>query len=415
MSEHDEYPPEDPYAPPAPRVDGHALIERQVVGAMLRYPHAVKELQRQVGPSDFSDLRLGAIFGGIVGMAAAGTPVDALTVWDHLATWDVRGIEITDLYSWHDAATTAESGEYLATKVRESSMRRLMADVGARLQVADGDPGVALARATEELRALRDLSVSSEENVRWLREMLNVPEEEDDYDWVIPDVLERQDRALITAGEGVGKSTLIRQMTLLPCAGIHPFTFAPMRPITALVVDAENSEKQWRRKARVLADTAAMRGARDPRNSVAVHTVGSMDITKPNDLGRVHRWIDQAKPDLLVIGPLYMITSGAVNDDDDAKPVLAALQTLRERGVALLIETHSGNAVGRNGDRDLRPIGSSALRRWPEFGLGLREDKREAGFRKTYSFVRWRGDRDRRAWPEKLTRGQVWPWEPTNY
>lgn len=407
----DEVPPEDPYAegPAAPEVDTAAMFEQRVIGGAIGNPRIIPDLLREVAGGDFHDMRLGAIYRGLSEMHTAGEHIDYLTVWDHLARWDVRGIELRELSEW--AQTTGPAAVYYAQQVREASARRMLAEIGARMQEG-GDVGLAMARAAEDLRRLRDMSAGGK-SVRWLREVLGVPEADDAYDWVIPNVLERQDRLMLSANEGAGKTTLLRQMAILSAAGIHPFGFQPIDPVNVLVVDAENSERQWRRKARGLTDTAAMRGRRDPRNHLALHCVPVMDITRPNDLGQIHRWIDEAKPDLMLVGPLYRVSGGrSLNTDEDAAPVLNALDSIRERDVAMLIEVHAGHASSKSGERELRPRGSAALMGWPEFGLGLRRDKELKGRIPTYSLVRWRGDRDERDWPT-LTRGQhqVWPWE----
>lgn len=413
MSEFDDVPPEDPYEPSAPKVDAHALIEQQVVGTAMRFPRAASDLQREVTGADFNDLRLGRIFDGVIAAAVAGEPVDYLTVWQQLAAWDVRGIDVTDLSAWSDAAVSPTLGAAHAVTVRRESMRRMLVNIGATLRDTVDDPAVTAARVAEQLRELRDATPVSGKSVRWLREILDVPEDEDAYDWVIPNLLERQDRLMLSAGEGAGKSTLLRQLAILGAAGIHPFERYQMDPVNVLVVDAENSERQWRRASRGLAETAATHGQQDPRDHLAVHCVPVMDITKPNNLGLIHRWIDETQPGMLLLGPLYRMTRGSLNDDDDVAPVLAALDSLRERNVAMLIEVHAGHARSSSGERELRPRGSSALLGWPEFGLGLRRNKEVEGRTPTFSLVRWRGDRDRREWPTRLVHGRVFPWEPT--
>ena len=406
----DEAPPDDPYAP-VERPDGDAMIEQQVIGAVLAHPHTLKDVQREIVPGDFQDMRLGVIWRGILQMVSDGAPISYLSVWDKLPDWDVHGIAITDLSRWADEATNSGAGVYYAGLVRDRSMRRLLADVGDRLRNPDTEIGVTLARAAEDLRNLTHVGGKSA-GVRWLRDVLDVPEQDDAYDWVIPDVLERQDRLMLSAAEGAGKSTLLRQLAILSAAGIHPFRFTPMPPVNVLIVDAENSERQWRRASREMVQNAAERGRRDPRGAVALHTVGVMDITRANDLGQIHRWMDESHPDLVVLGPLYRMTAKSLNTDDDVAPVLAALDSIRERDVAMLIEVHAGHARSTSGERELRPRGSSALLGWPEFGLGLRRDKTQTQGRSTYSLVRWRGDRDQREWP-RLVRGTVWKWEPT--
>lgn len=412
MSDFDDAPPEDPYQPGAPEPDTATMIEQRVIGQAMRYPHSIPKLQRAVSASDFQDLRLGAIFTGLTELHAQGAPCDYLAVWDRLAAWDVRGIGIRDLSTWADFAY-ADNGDYYAELVRAESMRRIMADIGSRLREPGADVGVQLARAVEDLRQVRDMAATSQEGVVWLKDLLDVPADEDAYDWVIPGLLERGDRLMLSASEGAGKTVMLRQLAVLSAAGVHPFQFAPIEPVQVLVVDAENSARQWRRSSRQLVLNAAERGLRDPRTHLAVRNEPVMDITRAADIGRIHRWMDEVNPDLLVLGPLYRMTGGSLNSDDDVAPVLAALDSLRERGVAMLIEVHAGHARASSGERELRPRGSSALLGWPEFGLGLRRDKVVENRRPTYSLVRWRGDRDRRDWPEKLTRGdhQVWPWE----
>lgn len=411
MSDYDDTPPEDPYDSTSPKLDANTLIEQHVVGAAMRFPRGASDLQREVTGSDFHDLRLGRIFDGVIAAALAGEPVDYLTVWQRLAAWDVRGIDLGALSAWSDAAVSPTLGAAHAASVRRESMRRALTSIGEALRDPAEDPAVTAARVTEQLRELRDATPHSGKSVRWLREVLDVPEDDDAYDWVIPNILERQDRLMLSAGEGVGKSTLLRQLAILATAGIHPFERYQMDPVNVLVVDAENSERQWRRAARGLADLAATHGVRDPRDHLAVHCVPVMDITKPNDLNQIHRWIDETQPGMLLLGPLYRMTRGSLNKDEEVAPVLAALDSLRERNLAMLIEVHAGHARSSSGERELRPRGSSALLGWPEFGLGLRRNKEVEGRTPTFSLVRWRGDRDRRAWPTRLVHGQVFPWE----
>ena len=86
----------------------------------------------------------------------------------------------------------------------------------------------------------------------------------------------------------------------------------------------------------------------------------------------------------------------ALMTDDDAVPVLAALDTMRETGACLLMEAHAGHSVGEGG-RNFRPRGSAALMGWPEFGYGLKP------ISKGYAdLIPWRGDRDNRNWPDRL-------------
>ena len=69
----------------------------------------------------------------------------------------------------------------------------------------------------------------------------------DKYEWVIPGLLERGERVIVVAAEGVGKTMLARQIALCSSSGVHPFTFQPMKPVVTLTVDLENPERIIRR------------------------------------------------------------------------------------------------------------------------------------------------------------------------
>jgi hypothetical protein len=120
--------------------------------------------------------------------------------------------------------------------------------------------------------------------------------------------------------------------------------------------------------------------------------------------------VDQNKPDVLFIGPIYKMVPNGINNDDDAAPLITALDSLRDRGLVLVMEGHSPKGNGQQ-VRDLSPRGSAALMGWPEFGFGLypEADGTAAGIQ------RWRGDRTRGTdWPKRLEKGGPFPWTADN-
>ncbi|MFJ3381930.1 AAA family ATPase [Curtobacterium sp. NPDC090217] len=243
---------------------------------------------------------------------------------------------------------------------------------------------------------------------KYLEDILTIT---DTQDWLVPDLLERRDRLILTGGEGAGKSYFSRQIAIAAAAGVHPFNGYQIDPIRVLAIDAENSEVQWARNARYVTNMARQHGTADPGKQVLVSAGTRLDLTRQADLDQVHRLMDQHKPDLVYIGPLYKLLAKAINSDDDAAPLIVALDGLRERGVALVMEAHAGHGKSLGGERDLRPRGSSALLGWPEFGLGLRPIEDDDSM---ISVIKWRGDRDERNWPKHLRRGQAgeMPWMP---
>jgi RecA-family ATPase len=224
-------------------------------------------------------------------------------------------------------------------------------------------------------------------------------EPEPDYDWLVPGVIERGDRTILTGGEGAGKSTLLRQIGVQVASGIHPFTLDPIDPVNVLLVDLENSRRQTKRQMRPLR-LAAGNSYPAAHMRIIVHTSG-LNLTEPTDMVWLSQRIETNKPDLVIIGPIYKMATADPTEEKPARTVIACLDHIRELyGVAMLIEAHSPHATG-GGTRPTRPYGASIWMRWPEFGLHITE---------TGQVKHWRGDRDERQWPAALTRGGAWPW-----
>lgn len=385
--------------------------EETVLGCVLVKNALWREASERVTADDFQDPRLGLIFDGIGKVVAMGERVDAATVELHFRDWGVKGITADQPWRWTDLATYPELVSQAADVVREAGLRRrsrlVLSEALAHLEDPGFDPAVVVEDVKRGLTETRRTRLE----VKSLADILAI--EDEAPDWVIPGLLERQDRIIVTGHEGLGKTTLVRQMVIAPAAGVHPFTFEQIEPIRCLVVDAENTERQWKRAASWLAEKSKREGSRDPRPHVMISTSGRRDLTRPDDLGAIHQMIDEHKPDLVFLGPLYRLAV-KMNSDDDVTPVIAAIDSIRDRGVALVIEAHAGHAIGANGIRDVRPRGSSALLGWPEFGFGIRKDTSDGATPEMFEFVAWRGQREQRAWPEKLQKGGPghWPWLP---
>lgn len=394
-------------------------VERALLGAIMKGgiwdgQDTWRPVSAEVMPADFEDRRLGAIFALMGVMSRTGEPITPITVGARLPELELPGIDLPDLWAWLDLVGTPLEAPHHAELVRRAAIQRGLHMIAAQLQAeADGDPGAAMANAGKRLQLLRDDHAIRRLEVKTLDEVLAEP---DSYDWVVDELIERGDRIMFTGVEGGGKSTLGRQIGILAAAGLHPFTFQTMtRPARVLAVDAENSERQWRRAARGITAHAAVRGQVNPAETMRLVCTGPLDLTSDADLGQIHAALDEQPADIVLIGPLYRLAPrGGVNDDEDAAPLLRALDTIRARGTALIIEAHAGHT--RTGDeRNLRPRGSSALLGWPEFGFGLTTDK-SANTATDYRLVRWRGDRDQRAWPVRLSRGMSdWPWTATDW
>jgi len=377
--------------------------EQAVIGACLLDSRVIRLAVEHVMPSDFATWQGEEIFSAVIRLHSTGQPVDVITVAGQLAAQGSR-VDPLILHRIIEEVPSASNVSYYAQQVREASVRRQLRAVSLKLAQAAEDEAipcaVTLANGLADLKHVRD---DAPDNGLYMRTLGDVMAEPDEYDWVIKHLFERGDRLILTGGEGAGKSMLVRQIAVLAAAGIHPFWLWEIPPVRVMVLDRENSERQWRRKARPLFNLARQYGTGDPAGLQLSCDLRPLDITKDSDLGMIHKKLDEWPCDILVLGPLYKLVPRAIMNDDHAAPLLAALDSLRERGCVLITEAHAGNER----DKSLRPVGSSAFMRWPEFGRGIRRDPTIEG---RWSFEKWRGDRDERSFPEGFTRNGPVPW-----
>lgn len=227
-----------------------------------------------------------------------------------------------------------------------------------------------------------------------LRQFLaNVPP---GYDWLVPGLLERQDRLILTGGEGDGKSTLLRQIAMQLTSGIHPFNgTAFIQPSRVLLFDLENTKRQVHRKLNELMPLIDERYSED--RLVIVNQPEGLDFTQ-GDGQLLEAEVSAARPDVLIIGPLYKMVAGDPNEEGPARIVASWLDKMRvQYGCAVMTEAHTPHG------KEIRPYGASLWKRWPEFGLHLSKDG---------LLQHWRGARDERDFPAALQRGGSWPWTP---
>lgn len=378
-----------------------------MVAAVLLDSAYLGEAMKAVQPGDFADDRLRRIFAGMVKMRGAGEPIDALTVSGKLPDWGIQGISAVELHSWVGEVFTASNVSYYGEIVAREALQRGVVKVATQLREDADRPADAIREGMRELEALQKRHASDDVVIRNFAQLLEVDAA---HDWLISGLIERKDRLMLTGPEGFGKSLMLQQIVFAVAAGVHPFRdYNAITPRRCLVVDVENTERQWKRRADMFGAAVQSVSGADLSESLFVWNSRRLDITKSRDLSSLHQAVDEVKPDLVMIGPLYRLTPGAIQTDDEAAPVLAALDTLRDRDLALLIEAHAGKAIGDRGERNLAPRGSSALLGWPEFGLGLRPVK---GKPDEAELVRWRGDREERMWPKRLRRSrQGLPWQ----
>jgi AAA domain/DnaB-like helicase N terminal domain len=340
--------------------------------------------------------------------AAAGEPLEPVAVLARLQNaGEMRG-PLTGAYL-HDLVERAilpGSMSWYAERVRELWADRcaLQAVDRARQRLAGvhdrGERHSALYEAMGELENALDPNPNGHRELTTGSAFLAAPDAE--YDWLIPGLIERGDRVIWTAGEGHGKTTLLRQFGVQGASGIHPFGGSDYEPLTVLMVDVENGERQTRRKLRPLILAAGINYS--DRLYIELRP-GGLDLAgQTDDAAWLHELAAAARPDLLIIGPLYKLHRGNPIDEEPAKAIADVIDRIRvEHGCAVMMEAHTPHAENRKGaTRPIRPYGASLWMRWPEFGLHLSEQG---------AISHWK-DRDERDWPGLIERGGTWPWTP---
>ena len=241
-------------------------------------------------------------------------------------------------------------------------------------------------------------------------------EEDESYDWVIPGLVERRERVIIVAAEGVGKTMLARQVAILPSLGVHPFTFQRIKRVRTLTVDLENPERIIRRSSKAIVNAAMSMGFEKKADAHLLMKPDGINLLSPDDRLMLEERLDEVKPDILVLGPLYKsyVDTGTRTSEALAVEVAKYLDTLRTHYNCVLWLEHHAPLGTSMSSRDMRPFGSAVWSRWPEFGITLQPDPTAVGDY-VYNVGRFRGDRDIRQWPKVMKRGKKFPFETLEF
>lgn len=333
----------------------------------------------------------------------------AKDVTDHLCI-DGQGLETLEEVDFSDTTVQSDEEEQIISKEEEALEKILSV-----LQRDDMNIMQRLAKADSLISSL-DVSpvIDTGRLVSW-PEFINETDD-DSYDWLIPNLIEKQERVIVVAAEGVGKTMLARQVAICSACGIHPFTYQNMRPIRTLTVDLENPERIIRRTSRpIIAQALHRSGIKNPALELFAKPAG-LDLLKPSDRLLLEEQIEKSNPEMIIMGPLYksFVDPGGRTSEAIAVEVAKYLDYIRTvYGCALWLEHHAPLGTSMT-SRDLRPFGSAVWSRWPEFGISLTPDM-VSGVPYVYDMKHFRGARDEREWPLKIKRGKIFPFEVAEY
>lgn len=407
------------------------MTERALLAAVMLAPEKVAPQFLALPAEAFSQMRHRVLADLIREMIVRQTPVDPNTVlaavMDQGLVSRIPGTEVHSIFS-HPSSVAAVPeyvrwlGElYGRRRMAEGFQREVQALDAQWENQSDVDLSASVARVRLMLEEVSALAVpNGGEAPPTLADLLASTE---DYDWIVPGLLERMDRLVMTGDEGFGKSEFIAQVVCCVAASIHPFLGEPIldgnQEHRVTIMDCENSQAQSRRRFRRM--VSLVESTRDAMGLPPIQwdkrlfidfAPGGMDLLKGGDSARLERFVASTAPDILVIGPLYKLHRADMNNEEAARELVGQLDSLRERyRCAIITEAHAGNGKDGDGNRMMRPRGSSLFLGWPEFGMGLRRNRDDSD---KADVVAWRGHRDERDWPTDLFKARegLLPWRP---
>jgi hypothetical protein len=394
---------------PRPRRRTLPEAEQGLIGSLLIRPAMLGEVSTQVVPEDFLRPHLRNVYVAMLALWGRGIHPTMESVADELSSAGLLDAvggnpELVSIV----ASTSSPVPAHYVPVILEASLRRRAALRCQQAQEAIADPRLS---AVDAVEAARELLATIDVPTDAPSEAVDLPTfvaGDDSYDWLVPDLIERGDRLLIVAAEGVGKTMLARQLAVCCSVGIHPFSGRSFNAVKVLMVDLENPVALARRKLRPMhAKARQLRPQADHSRMSVVCRPGGLDVTNRADARWLTAQLTHERPDLVVLGPLYKLFSADDNWERGARTVTTILDDLRQRlNFGLVMETHAPG--GSSDKRHLRPVGSSLWLRWPEFILTFTPTPEDPNV----VAVTLSKGRDERYWPTHMRRGGDWPWTP---
>lgn len=409
----------------------HLNPEQAVIGCALLGPAGHVGILR-LDEDDYADRRHRIIASVARDIVLRGKHLDVASLADELAA---RSQLSTPggaggsgyLHELNTLAPPAQTALHWATRVRQIARRRIL---GGRTQelsaMLAGEDSVAnldglLATHRDHLDLLPpDLSTDEDEllTVEAMLAEADTPE-----DWLIPGLLERGERVVVTGGEGGGKSVMLKQFAACLAGGLNPWNGVRVSDgLRVLYIDAELSVRQNRSNYRWITNMVGRRMVAPGWKSRIFHCVRNDGLDLPGqDREWFHHVATKASPDVIIVGPVYKCMLGNEKDDVDVMKLLRVLDEVRvKHDAALIVEAHSPHGMD-DATRPVRPIGSSVWLRWPEIGFGFRRDTDDSIEQMPtpdhLEVVSWRGQRGERDWPDLIRWGSraanQFPWVPT--
>lgn len=398
------------------RIPRDDAAEQAVLGAVMSEGATFAEAATVLSERDFWKPVHQAVWRHAAKMTAENGIADPVLVLDSMREGGERAdyAELTGyLHTLYSRAPAAVSIRYHAQIVADMAVRRRVIEAGKRMiqraESGAGDVADLLAVSAEDLSAARDDTTGVELLTTSLDDFLTQRLEEPD--WVVPGLLARGDRFVLTGSGGAGKSTLLRQIAVCAAAGIPPLdwhTDDGYDPARVTLIDCENADHQLQTLLWDMRNTARDNGTPvEDRLTVGGHG-NPLDLLDQSTALSLLRTIEHDKPDLVYIGPVYKLHNDDPDKEQVVKKITGVLDRIRAMGCAVITEAH--HTKQGPAKKTLEPSGSNLWTWWPEFGRGMRLDPDTNETVRRCSLEPWRIDRVQRRWPSWIEHGGAWPW-----
>ncbi len=407
--------------------DDQLYPEQAVLGAALNGPMGYQGLLT-LDAGDYVTSRHRRIALALKAIINRGQEPDPIIL---LAELQARGQEtgpdsVQSNYLWtlQGAVPVPANGWFYAVQVREATRVRASAGLAAQLTAASAKQEAG-ANLDELLSAhsarIAAIPAALDQDADEIPTITDLFKKEFVHRELVPGLVSRRDRIVITGAEGLSKSTTCTQWAICLAAGLHPWTGESIgQGLRVLLVDTENDEEQTQHRYRWVGERINFVGGEAGWANRIYHQIRpeGLDLVG-KDRVWLSRLIGRASPDIVIMGPAYKLIGAAkTNDDASILAFFAVIDQIRvEHDTAFMIEAHTGHAKDGE-ERALRPFGSSVWMRWPEVGIGLRRNAElDTGEKiaKILDVIPWRGmRRGDTNWPDKLRRGNdsELPWVP---
>lgn len=408
------------------------VISRDLASMLLRDPSLCLPLLEAADPTDLAP-PYAQVVAAIAEVYRPGQPFDDWMVFEKVSQ-RMPSFRREDFNALLDYGPVPSSfGLYLDQLVRGLYRRRVF-EFGQRAQAlaSSDDVEMIAAKLREEMGAVTE-RIRPEGGTSTVDGDELWTYQEPEHRTLLPGLLVRQGRVMITGFEGTGKSILLRQVAIAGALGLHPFhPRGKVEPIRTLYVDLESPPDMVRERLHAMLNTLRRRQyvpeppSFEGRMKVALRPEGLDVVGRGADRQFLSSLLADHKPDLLCVGPVYKLAAGGGDlDEATVGEVLRYLDHLRSvYDVSIMVEAHSPHGASDTTDfnsrRVLRPSGSSAWMRYPEVGRGLRREPKLSTqlSRGIFSLEAWRGDRSPTMnFPEYVAKGdhgEVWFYDCTD-